>query len=58
MPNEFAHFRGYARRPTRPSPSVEDILGEARRDLAYCGHLAEPHTPVVRYGVDIETLGV
>jgi hypothetical protein len=58
MPNEFVHFRGYARRPTRPSPSLEEILGEARRDPAYCGHLAEPHTPVVRYGAAIETLGV
>ena len=54
MPPEFLHFRAYARKATSRSPTVDAILGEARRDPKYCPHVNEPVPPVVRYGVPIE----
>ena len=56
MPHEFLHFRGYARKATKSSPTIDDILGEARRDPPHCTHVREPRPPVVRYGVPIETI--
>jgi len=56
MAAEFLHFRGYARQATRASPTIDGVLGEARRDPLYCTHVAEPRPPIVRYGVAIETV--
>lgn len=54
MATEFLHVRGYARRATGASPTIDGVLGEARRDPDHCLHLREPQPPIVRYGVAIE----
>ena len=56
MPAEFLHFRAYARKSTKGSPTADAVLGEARRDPKYCAHLDEPQPPIVRYGVPIESV--
>ena len=54
--SEFLHFRGYARKSTKGSPTLTDVLGEARRHPHHCAHLRDPRPPVVRYGVPLETV--
>ncbi len=56
MKPEFLHFRGYARKSTKGSPTLTDVLGEARRHPHHCAHLRDPRPPVVRYGVPLETV--
>jgi hypothetical protein len=59
MPFDFLHFQAYARRAMvregrKLTRSVDEILGEIRRDPRHCGHVLDPRRPVVRYGVSVE----
>jgi hypothetical protein len=53
---QFFHLQTFSRKANPGGQSVDQVLGEALRDPAYCRHVSDPQPPTLLYGVDLDEL--
>jgi len=54
MPSQFVHLESWSRKGNASGRSTGFIFAEARRDPGASVHVANPASPVVVYGVDVD----